>query len=319
MSPAKVLLLIPIHDDWQALQALLAQVQGLTLPQGLKLQALLIDDGSEQAPPAFQRPASGALSGLSILQLARNLGHQGAIAVGLSHLAQAGGAYDAVVVMDGDGEDAPADILRLIDAWDTGGRKGAVFARRDKRSESLVFQFFYRCYQAAYRLLTGHGIAMGNFSLLPKPSLAQLSLYTELWRHYPATVKKARLPVELLATERAPRLQGKSQMNFHRLVLHGLGAIAVHSDIVGVRSLVAILSVLAVCALGGLGLLFALLQHWVVPGWAYLSLMTLSLVALQFLGSALIFSFLTLAGNSPLALHPQKDYKGFVKRIFKVF
>jgi glycosyltransferase involved in cell wall biosynthesis len=296
----------------------LEQVQGLKLPAGLSLSALVIDDGSDQPLPA-KGFTKGSLSGLSVLKLARNLGHQGALAVGLSHLVQAGGKMDAVVILDGDGEDAPSDILRLIEAWDGAGRRQAVFARRDKRSESLAFQFFYRCYQAAYRLLTGHGIAMGNFSLLPKALLPQLTLYPELWRHYPATVKKARLDALMLSTSRAPRLQGRSQMNFHRLVLHGLGAIAVHSDIVGVRSLVAVMSILGACSVGGLLLVLALILHWVVPGWAYLLLMTLSLAGLQFLGSALLFSFLTLAGNSPLALHPQRDYKGFIQGLHKIY
>jgi glycosyltransferase involved in cell wall biosynthesis len=318
----RVLLLIPVYNDWDAALGLLAQIAKLQTGPRLNLEALLIDDGSDQAFPRarFTATKRSSLRSLSVLRLARNLGHQGAIAVGLSHVAGLARRPDAVLVMDGDGEDAPADILKLVDAWRGSGYKLAVFAQRTRRSEGLVFRTFYALYKMAYRVLTGTGISMGNFSLLPAATVDQLTLYPELWRHYPATMKKSRLPALLVDTERATRFDGQSKMNFYRLVLHGLGAITVHSEIVGVRVLAA-MAVLLLACLGCQALVAGLwlFTSTVVPAWASSLFAYLTLVALQFLSSALIFAFLTVAGHSPAALNPGQNYQAFVQRRISVY
>ena len=308
----KVLCLIPIYNDWAAVAGLLKQITALKLGSGYRLQALVIDDGS-----TLTMPAGAIKKGTEIIELARNLGHQSAIAVGLGHISHA--AFDAVIVMDGDGEDAPSDILAMLAAWKSTGYKNAVFAQRARRSEGLVFRVFYQCYKLAYRLLTGTSISMGNFSLLPKAYVSKLLLYPELWRHYPATVKKSKLAVTLVPTRRAERIEGRSKMNFYNLVLHGLGAITVHSDIVGVRSLVAVSLLLASCFIGVLGLLYTrFFTSVAIPVWTSTLTLFLTMIALQFLSSAIIFSFLTLAGRSPIALNPARSYQGFVKRRFRI-
>lgn len=317
---AELLLLIPIYEDWQAVQALLEQLGALALGPA-RLDVLLIDDGSPSPlPDPLRRWRGRAVRGISVLRLARNVGHQAAIAVALSEVTAGNKAYDAVLVMDGDGEDAPSDILRLLQAWEASGRAHAVFAQRRRRSEGAVFKLFYALYRLSYRALTGTWIAMGNFSLLPWGHARQLVLYPELWRHYPATVKKSRLAVELVATDRALRLGGRSKMNFYNLVVHGLGAITVHSDIVGVRALSAVAALVLLCALALAGLgyvwLFTAIQ---VPTWTSNLLIALSLGALQFLVGALVFSFLTLSGRSPLALNPAQNYQGFVKQRYKLY
>ncbi len=318
----KIIVLIPIYDDWDAVARLVAQLGELPLSKDIKLQALIMDDGSTRPLPTelFRRRAASRLSGLSVISLARNLGHQGAIAVGLGHMDQLASGFDATIIMDGDGEDAPKDILALLDAWKRSGYRSAVFAQRTRRSEGLLFRAFYRLYQMVYRVLTGTSIAMGNFSLLPRAYVAKLILYPELWRHYPATVKKSKLPVTLVPTQRANRTDGSSKMNFYYLILHGLGAITVHSDIVGVRSLVAVCALVLACfgVIAGLG--FAVLvKGFAVPGWTSTLVVSLTMIALQFLSSAILFSFLTLASRSAIALNPARSYQDFVKKVFRVY
>lgn len=317
-----VLLLIPIYNDWDAVANLICQVSVLKLDASTRLRALIIDDGSSSSMPKdfFKKKPGSCLTELGVIELARNLGHQSAIAVGLGHIAHKKLIYDAVIVMDGDGEDAPKDILSLLTAWKASGYKMAVFASRARRSEGFAFKIFYQVYRLAYRLLTGTMISMGNFSLLPKDYVSKLILYPELWRHYPATVKKSKLPVTLVPSDRAERLEGRSKMNFYNLVLHGLGAITVHSDIVGVRSLVAISVLLGSCFAGILGLLYLrFFTAFTVPVWTSTGVLILTMIAFQFLSSAIIFSFLTLSGRSPIALNPARNYQGFVKRAFRVY
>lgn len=316
-----VILLIPIFNDWDAVSGLIRQIGALKPGPLCRLRALVIDDGSSSPMPRqlFKKKPGSCLSDLGVIELARNLGHQSAIAVGLGHIAHENLAYDAVIVMDGDGEDAPKNILDLLDAWKKSGFNSAVFAKRARRSEGMAFKIFYQFYRLAYRVLTGTWISMGNFSLLPQSYVSKLILYPELWRHYPATVKKSKLPVTLVPTNRAERIEGSSKMNFYNLILHGLGAITVHSDIVGVRSLVAVSVLLGSCFAAIVGLVYArFFTAIAVPIWTSTVVLYLTMIALQFLSSAIIFSFLTLAGRSPIALNPARNYQGFVKRAFRV-
>ena len=98
-----------------------------------------------------------AIRFLDRLRLRRNLGHQRAICVGLAQFEGIGRytSIDTCVVMDADGEDAPADVPRLLAAFAEGNGTHAVFASRLKRSEGLLFRFSYATYRLVHRVLTG--------------------------------------------------------------------------------------------------------------------------------------------------------------------
>ena len=140
--------------------------------------------------------------------------------------------------MDGDGEDDPADVPRLLEHLEGGGRGQIVFAERARRSESVIFRVFYAFYKLLHLLLTGKGVRVGNFSAIPRRRLSSLVVVSEIWNHYAAAVFRSRQPNCMIPTRRAQRLCGKSTMNFVSLVTHGLSAISVYSDVVGVRLLV---------------------------------------------------------------------------------
>lgn len=118
-------------------------------------------------------------------------------------------------------------------------RTSIIFARRTKRSEYWLFKLFLRMYKALHRMLTGKGIYIGNFSVLPANLLTALVTVPELWSHYAAAVMHARLPYALVPAARSKRLDGSSHMNFTGLVIHGLSAISVYSETIGIRLLIA--------------------------------------------------------------------------------
>jgi glycosyltransferase involved in cell wall biosynthesis len=104
---------------------------------------LLIDDGSsERFLDHFAPGPLKHLGKISILRLRRNVGHQRAIAIGLAY-AEAANCCDIAVVMDGDGEDRPEDVPRLIDELLRLDGSHVVFAERTRRSEGVVFVTMY--------------------------------------------------------------------------------------------------------------------------------------------------------------------------------
>ena len=101
----KFLILIPVYEDWKALELLLPLLDQELTAHALKADILVVDDGSSEFKflPEKQR-CFRSVETIDILPLRRNVGHQRAIAVGLSYLEANRPSY-SVVVMDCDGED----------------------------------------------------------------------------------------------------------------------------------------------------------------------------------------------------------------------
>lgn len=317
-SVADVLILIPVYDDWEAAGLLIERLDGeLRATPGL-IHIVLIDDGSTVPADRLPKLQLSRISRVSVLVLRRNLGHQRALAVGMCFV-ESELPFRAMVVMDGDGEDAPADVPRLLQRLHDEGGRTIVFAERSKRSESLAFRVFYRLYRGLHWLLTGLRVRVGNFSALSPRFLSRLVVVSDLWNHYPASVVKARLPVSLLPTRRAQRLAGQSRMNFVGLVTHGLSAISVFGDRVGVRLLVATGAAVAL-TVAGLSAVLVLRfgTGLAIPGWATTAAGALALLLGHLLTIACLFTFTVLNGRNGSSFLPARDYHYFVGELREV-
>jgi glycosyltransferase involved in cell wall biosynthesis len=319
-TPSSILILVPIYNDWDSADLLLRDLDTVCRHAGLSPEVLFVDDGSTVPIPSSLSSASlAAIRRIDILQLRRNLGHQRAIAVGLAFV-HSSRPCDVVVVMDGDGEDKPSDIPRLLDRLYGEQQATVVFAERTRRSESLVFRIFYRFYRILHKLLTGVAVRVGNFSALPYAVLDTLVVVSELWNHYAAAVFKARLPYTTVPTERGSRFSGRSRMDFASLVVHGLSALSVYGDVLGVRLLVVATALVLSLALGILlAIVIRLATTLAIPGWATYTTGILLLMLLQIMIIAVLFVFTILSARASLSFLPIRDHHFFVKRLLRLF
>ena len=308
-----LIIAVPVYDDWESALVLLARLDATLAGLGRRGRVVFIDDGSTEAPFAAERiPHLTAVEAVDVLSLTRNLGHQRAIAIGLAYV-HAHLPCRGLIVMDADGEDNPDDIPALLDRGEAQGEANVVFAGRARRSEGVVFQTFYQMFKVAHLLLTGIKVRFGNFSVIPGPLLARLVSVPDLWNHFAAAVVKSRIPYTVVPVDRARRIAGHSRMNFVSLVVHGLSAVSVFSDRVGVRLLVALVAVAMIfgaglAAITGLGLI----GDVAVPGWLYYVAGLLSILLIHMVLLALVFIFVILAGRSGPSFIPSRDYSFFV-------
>jgi polyisoprenyl-phosphate glycosyltransferase len=239
------------------------------------------------------------------------LGHQRAIAVGLVEVCSRQG-LDAVLVMDSDGEDRPADIPRMLE--EAGRRPGHIIcASRKRRPGLLIFRIWYECYKIAFRLLTGTRIDFGNFCLIPGGKLEALVSNASIWNNLAATLTRSRIPLAGLPSDRGTRYAGKSKMNFLSLVMHGLGAMAVYSDIVMVRLMIGALALSSITLLGILGVIaIRLLTSLAIPGWASNLAGLLTVILLQAAVLCTISAFNVLNTRSMKVVMPRVDAPTFV-------
>ncbi len=315
----RLLVLMPLRDDWSSASQLIRSLDAMLAPLGRKLEVVIVDDGSVQrVEPEMFRWNYRAAQRIRILRLRRNLGHQRAIAVGLAYIRD-NMACDAVVVMDSDGEDTPDGVVQLLEAF-AADHSVAIFAKRARRSESAVFRVFYHLYRGLHCLLTGIAVRVGNFSILPCSYLNTLVAMSELWNHYAAAVFRSRLPFRMVPIPRGKRIAGKSRMNFAALVSHGLSAMSVFGDVIGVRLLIGSLvgSVLA-----GLGIVtvigIRLFSNLAIPGWATDATGILAVIMIQFISIAASFTFFILSNRTNLGFVPFRDYTLFVQEVLDVY
>jgi len=195
-----------------------------------------------------------------------------------------------------------------------------VFAARVRRSEGLTFRVFYRLYQLAYRLLTGAWISLGNFSFVPAHVLPRLVMLSELWNHYPAAVLKARLPITTIPVDRARRLGGRTQMDTTALILHGLSAISVHGDVIGVRALLATLMAIPL-SIAGIAVVIGirLATDLAIPGWASYLVALFVAILLQAVSLSLVFVFMILNSRNYFTTIPRRDYREYVMAADRIY
>jgi hypothetical protein len=315
-----IIILIPVFNDWQALSILLKKLDHYLQDKNILTEVLVIDDASIVSPhEAFNNLNFKALKKIHILELRRNLGHQRAIAVGLAFIETKFTSL-AVVVMDGDGEDDPRDVVRLIHKCQEYDYTKLIFAQRTKRSENRKFRLFYWLYKNFYKVLTGQNIRVGNFSIIPPKILSRLVVVSELWNHYAVGVLKARVPYTEISCVRGIRLAGRPQMNFVSLITHGLSAISVYGDVVGVRLLVASLILILLTGLIILTVIgIKLFTTLAIPGWASYIVALFSIILIQFVMLSMFFIFTILSGRNASSFIPKRDYHYFVLSVQTVF
>lgn len=312
---AEVTILAPVLDDWASATILLRELDTVLAAAGWGGRMLFVDDGSYLSPgPELSDTPLAAITAVEIVHLRRNLGHQRAIAIGLAY-AEAHCPCDAVVIMDADGEDRPQDVGRLLAALADQALPSVVFAERTRRSEGLSFTVLYGLYRLAHRLLTGERVRVGNFCAFPAPLLSRLVALSDLWNHFAAAVFKGRIPYRTLPTSRGKRYAGRSHMDFVALVTHGLSAMSVFGERIGVR-------LLAATALFGALLLAVavLVPAWVwwhgrqLPEWAPFAAALLGVALSQSFLVALVFVFIILGGRDSSRFYPLRDYLPYVAR-----
>lgn len=300
MKPS-ITILIPVFNDFASLRLLLQDIDRL-LATSHRLQVVIIDDASTEP----NRQLTGFSFSPKVLRLIRNLGHQQAIAVGLAYIRDRK-ENNPVIVMDGDGEDKASDIPVLLAQQN---QEKVVFARRKKRQTGLLFQAGYWMYQTIFYCLTGKRIAFGNFSCLPAASLNALTHYSELWNNYPGTVMKSGIPYEAIPADRGRRLAGRSQMNLTSLLLHGLGSMAVFTELIITRILLFSFGLMSFSLLGLLVILAIKLgTSQAIPGWASTLGSSIFIIFLISLLLSLMSLFIFFSSRQQQRSIPAKDYR----------
>jgi hypothetical protein len=222
--------------------------------------------------------------------------------------------FDAVVVMDSDGEDRPEDIMALLEALEKEQYKKIVFAQRKKRQESVAFKTGYFFYKYLFYFLTGQKISFGNFSIIPKALLSKVVHQGNIWNHYSGGIIQSRISFATVLLDRGKRFKGVSKMNSNSLIIHGLSSIAVYFDFLSLRILRCSMYGILVCFLSVIVILYQkIFTESAVPGWASSLILIISGIILQLFSLTLIVLLLQLSSRKNITAPNAKIYLDFIE------
>ncbi len=308
-----LVIVTPILDDWDCLKLLAGRIDTAMSNTGYSITLLVVNDGSLM-PCTLDKSISStfnSITSIEIIDLIRNMGHQRAIVTGLAWAHHEKKA-DYIVVMDGDGEDRPEDIPKLLETA-IRNKDRIVFAQRAKRSEGIAFRIFYRIYKLLFRILTGASISYGNFCIIPSSLVKRVLHVSEIWNHFASGIINSRLPFVTMPAERGMRYCGRSRLKFTSLVLLGLSAIAVSLDRAAVRLIMASIGLICFSLLAILTIVaIRFYTDLAIPGWATYAVLSFSIIIVQGFTISAFLTFLVLSYRTQRHFIPYTDYSLFV-------
>ncbi len=251
----KIVLLMPIYNDWESLTKLLAKINIVINEIGnYEFSCIIVNDSSSIERPTIKKPEN--FDNLKIINMKVNKGHARCNAFGLKYI-NSNEQYDYVIIMDSDGEDRPVEIKDLIQKILKEPEKSVV-AKRIKRSEGPVFQSLYQIHKLITFISTGRNVNFGNYSCLTKKDVSFISNKASLWCSFSGSVKKNITNLNEISSIRGLRYFGPSKMSLFNLVVHSFSIIAVFKYTVFLRSTIAI--VLLALLTKPLGMISIILQ-----------------------------------------------------------
>ncbi|MGH7811722.1 MAG: glycosyltransferase family 2 protein [Candidatus Binatia bacterium] len=205
-------IVIPVFNEEENIEPLIREIKDALAPEGKTYEIVAVDDGSKDGTFGVLRRLCDKERGLKVVRLKRNFGQTAALAAGL---AQAHG--EVVVLIDGDGQNDPADIPALLRAVNEGNDlvAGWRYKRRDpffrRRLPSMI----------ANRLISwttqvklhDYGCTL---KAMRKDLAKSLRLYGEMHRFIPAIAYERGAQITELKVNHRPRLRGESKYGITR-------------------------------------------------------------------------------------------------------
>jgi len=210
----QVSVVIPIYNEEENLPELVERVGHALLRAGRSFELICVDDGSKDDSAAVLAELAAARSWLKPLYLIRNYGQSAALQAGFD---QARG--EIVVTLDGDLQNDPDDIPRLLELMDerqdvdviSGWRKNRQDKAFSRRLPSVVANGVIS--RVTGVRLHDYGCAL---KLYRAQIIGDLKLYGELHRFIPALAAEVGANIIEVPVNHHPRTRGASKYGIDR-------------------------------------------------------------------------------------------------------
>ena len=229
----KIIILVPIYNDWQSITKLIHEINNLAINQEFQISILIVNDASKHDRIDEINNLEN-INSVKILNMKINQGHARCIATGLKYIFEKED-FDYVIPMDGDGEDRPEEIKEFINQIQNSSNNPIV-GERVKRSENILFKVCYQLHKLITLTFTGKSIKFGNYTCLPKATVEKLINDKSTWNSFSGSLTKIEKNLISIPSTRGTRYYGPSKMSFYNLIIHSLSIISVFRKTFLIRS-----------------------------------------------------------------------------------
>jgi len=205
---------VPIHNEQENVEPLYAELNEVLSGMGISYEMVFVDDGSTDGSLERLRAASRDDPHATIIELRRNFGQTAAMAAGFDH---AGGRI--IVPMDGDMQNDPRDIARLLAKMYEGRGHDVVSGWRKDRQDTFVSR---KLPSTIANWLIGYvtGVRLHDYGCTLKAYrreiIRDVNLYSELHRFLPALAAWNGARVAEIPVNHRPRTRGLTKYGIGR-------------------------------------------------------------------------------------------------------
>jgi glycosyltransferase involved in cell wall biosynthesis len=208
---AVISVVVPVYNEERSVALLLDELRATLDGLGEPWEAVFVDDGSTDGTFSALTRLHSADEHVRVVRLRRNFGKAAALAAGF---AQAQG--EILVTIDGDLQDDPAEIPRLLAKLDEGF--DLVSGWKARRRDPWTRRVLSRIFNAVVGRISGlrlHDMNCG-FKAYRAEVVHGLPLYGELHRFIPVLAHYRGYRIAELSVQHRPRSHGRSRYGLER-------------------------------------------------------------------------------------------------------
>lgn len=223
-----VSVVVPVYNEMECIGPLVAEID--TAAQGFPLEEIIIvDDCSDDETPAVLQNLKHKYPKLRIVHHTTRSGQSTGLWTGITYA-----RGELIVTLDGDGQNNPADIPLLYNAYRPAAEKSKrvmVAGQRIKRQDNNIRRISSRIANKVRAFMLKDGVRDTGCSLklFRREDFLSLPFFNHLHRYIPALMLARGVNLVLVDVSHRPRLQGQSKYGLWDRLWVGI------ADLFGVR------------------------------------------------------------------------------------
>ncbi len=212
MNKSSISIIIPVYNESESISLLIDEIQKVMFLNKFSYELIIINDGSKDNTYEVLKDLSNKVKELTVINLRKNYGQTAALAAGFDNA-----TGQIVISLDGDLQNDPNDIPKLIDAINDGYDLicGWRFNRKDKlldrRIPSKIANKIIAMVTGIY--LHDYGCSLKAFR---KEVIDDIKLYGELHRFIPVLADNEGARIKEVKVNHRSRKYGSSKYGIDR-------------------------------------------------------------------------------------------------------
>ncbi len=205
---------VPVYNESENIILCLEELETVLSQLGEPYEIIFIDDGSSDGTPEILAEAANDNEHVVLIEFRRNFGQTAAMAAGFEHA-----RYEFVVPMDGDLQNDPSEIGKMINKIDEG--YDLVAGWRKNRQDAYISRKLPS--KIANRIISwATGVTLNDYGcslkVMRRDVAKSIKLYGEMHRFIPALAAEFGAKIAEVPVHHRPRIHGTSKYGISRTI-----------------------------------------------------------------------------------------------------